>query len=104
MDKIELFSPSNSDHGEWFHEQFCYKCAKNPRSIDAKNQCMIWLSAMAFRIEEKEYPKQWRYVDGKPTCTAFKDREEFNRERRLNRHDIICTDRLEAAGQMRLIE
>jgi hypothetical protein len=98
---IELFRPSNATHGEFFHEEFCYRCAKFPRSSDAKNQCVIFLSAQAYSIDEPEYPRQWRYVDGAPTCTAFKDREEFNRERREKRSDIISTDRLEAAGQIR---
>lgn len=93
MAKIELFIPSNGTHGECFHEGFCYQCAKFPHSSDAKNQCMIFLSAQAYDIDEPEYPKQWRYVDGQPTCTAFKSREEYNAERRKKRKNIIARDK-----------
>ncbi|HMW48798.1 MAG TPA: hypothetical protein PK011_02690 [Marinagarivorans sp.] len=37
---IELFRPSNATHGEFFHEEFCYRCTKFPRSSDAKKQAL----------------------------------------------------------------
>lgn len=93
MSKIESYRPSNGTEGEYFHEGFCYRCAKFPHSSDAKNQCMIFLSAHAYGLGEPEYHKQWRYVDGKPTCTSFKDREEFNASRRSKRrHGVIARD------------
>lgn len=81
----ELWQPSNGTIGEIFMADHCYKCAKFPHSPDAKNQCRIVLLSMAFSIEDKEYPREWCYVDGEPTCTAFKDRDEYNAERRLKR-------------------
>lgn len=85
---IELFQPSNGTHGDIFMSEFCYRCSKSPHNPDAKNQCMIVLATMAYDKEDPEYPKQWRYVNGKPTCTSFKSREEFNLERRLKRKKI----------------
>lgn len=84
-EEIRLFQPSNGTHGECFMAAYCYKCAKWPHSSDAKKQCGIALRTMAFSITDSEYPREWRYVDGEATCTAFKDREEFNAERRAKR-------------------
>jgi hypothetical protein len=53
--------------------------------MEAKNQCRIFLHTQIYDVDDKEYPREWRYVDGSPTCTAFKDREEFNAERRMKR-------------------
>jgi hypothetical protein len=94
MSDIELFQPSNGTHGDIFMSEFCYRCAKFPHDSDAKNQCQIVLATMAYDIDDPEYPNQWRYVDDKPTCTAFKSREEFNAERRQKRKhkSIIATD------------
>lgn len=89
MSDVELFRPSNGTHGESFHEGFCYQCAKFPHNMDAKNQCSIWQRAQMFDIDDKEYPRQWCYVDGEPACTAFKSREEFNAERRASRRGTL---------------
>ena len=93
-EEIRLFQPSNGTHGDIFMGEYCYKCSKFPHDSDAKNQCVIVLKTMAFDIEDPEYPNQWRYVDGEPTCTAFKSREEFNAARRLKRKSssIIAKD------------
>lgn len=94
-EEVRKFQPSNGTHGDIFMSEFCYRCVKFPHDHDAKNQCRIVLDTMAFRIEDPEYPKQWCYVDGKPTCTAFKSREAFNAERRKKRKSkskIITTD------------
>jgi hypothetical protein len=84
-EEIELFQPSSGTHGEIFMSEYCYQCIKFPHDSDAKNQCQIVLATMAYDIQDPEYPKEWRYVDGQPTCTAFNSREEFNAERRLKR-------------------
>lgn len=86
---IELFQPCNGDHGLSFMSRFCFRCAKFPPDSDAKKQCGIFLRSQAFDTEDKEYPKQWRYVDGEPTCTAFKNREDFNARRREKRKSKI---------------
>jgi len=100
-EEIRLFQPSNGTHGDIFMGEYCYKCAKFPHDTDAKNQCAIVLKTMAFDISEPEYPNQWRYINGKPTCTAFKSREEFNAERRAKRKSKIIakdTDTLDLFG------
>ena len=83
-EKIELYQPSNGTVGESFKSHFCYRCSKCP-SPEADNQCGIMLRTMAFSPGDKEYPNQWRYVDGKPVCTSFKHRDEFNEARRQKR-------------------
>lgn len=82
---IRLFQPSNGTHGDCFMAGYCYKCVKWPHDSDAKNQCSIALRSMAYTINDPQYPREWRYVEGEPTCTAFKDREEYNAERRKKR-------------------
>lgn len=71
--------------------QHCYKCAKWRDDPDAKTQCDIFLRTMFYKIEEKKYPKQWRYVDGMPTCTAFVDRDKANADRRRHRKHVCKT-------------
>lgn len=86
---IELFEPYGCEVGEAFMRDHCYQCIKYPHSSDAKKQCNIMGRAMGFHVEDKEYPNEWRIVDGNPTCTAYKNREEFNTERRGNRKNLI---------------
>jgi len=91
-DLIELYQPSNGTEGDIFMSQFCYKCVKFPHSSDAKNQCFIFLMGWSCSITDKEYPKQLRYIDDKPVCTAFKDRELANMERRSKRKKHVLID------------
>lgn len=81
----KLYQPSNGTEGDIFMSQYCYRCSKFPHSSDAKNQCMIVLGTMALGIDDPEYPKQWQIGPNGPTCTAFKDREQANAERRERR-------------------
>lgn len=82
---IELYQPSNGTEGDIFMSEFCFKCSKFPHDSDAKNQCAIFGKSLIYDTKDKEYPHQWRIESGKPTCTAFKDREEANAERRESR-------------------
>ena len=84
-EEIELFRPSNGTMGEIFIDGICSNCAKYRSGEDSTTQCDILMRTMLFDIDEPEYPNKWRYIDGEPTCTAFKDREEFNAERRAKR-------------------
>lgn len=81
-EEIKPFQPSNGTCGDIFMRDYCWQCAKFPESPDAKKQCRIFLKTMFHSISDPEYPREWRYVDGEPTCTAFKDRDEHNAERR----------------------
>lgn len=92
-EEAKLYQPSNSTDGFWFMSQLCDRCVKMPHDHDAKNQCMIFLRTQAYNTKDPEYPREWRYVDGKPVCTAFKDREEFNAVRRAKRKGVIATDK-----------
>lgn len=80
--KIELYQPSNGTEGDIFMERFCFRCSRCPKSPEANNQCLILGKTFAFNIGDAEYPRQWRYVDDKPECTSFNDRELANTERR----------------------
>ena len=82
QDSIKLYQPSNGTEGMGFVECWCEKCVKFPLSSDAKNQCSIFCATLMYDTNDSRYPNQWRYVDGKPVCTAFKSREEYNAERR----------------------
>lgn len=86
---IEPYRPSNGTGASVFMEGFCFKCVKFPQNYDDNKQCQIFLRTMAHDIDEPEYPNQWQYLDGKPTCTAFKDRDQFNAERRANRKALL---------------
>lgn len=100
---VKLFQPCNGTHGEIFMSQHCFKCAKWKFDENAKGQCLIFLRTLFHSTDEPEYPNEWRYVDGEPTCTAFKCRDEFNAERREKRklsprvpHDDKTLDLFEA--------
>lgn len=84
-EEIQLFQPSNHTHGMIFMAAHCDKCAHMPHSMEAKNQCQILGRTFMHQIGDKEYPREWRYVDGKPTCTRFISREDFNAQRRAAR-------------------
>lgn len=79
---IKKFVPCNGTHGDFFMSEFCYTCSKWSISSDAKTQCDIWIRTQLFDVEEKEYPLQWRYIDDIPVCTAYKNRDKHNEERR----------------------
>jgi hypothetical protein len=68
------YRPSNGTEGERFMELYCYQCAKWPDDPDAPSQCQISFDSYFYDIEHEKYPKEWRYKEGQPTCTAFVDR------------------------------
>lgn len=70
----EHYRPSCGTEGLDFQEAFCERCTKNRR--EAKDGgCRILLATFIHDVEDADYPPEWRYTDdGKPTCTAFKDK------------------------------
>jgi len=86
------YQPSNGTEGEWFMGQFCHKCIKMPKSMEAENQCWILGRTFFYDIDDPKYPEQWQRDEEGVTCTAFKSREEFNTERRAKRKPIIASD------------
>lgn len=82
---VDKFQPCNGTHGDCFRSAWCDQCVKHPHDMDAKGQCFILLSTMAWNIDDPEYPEEWQYKDGEPVCTAFKSRDEYNARRRQSR-------------------
>lgn len=76
---IRLYQPSNGSEGEWFFGKWCGECARDKSmregesvdECDDREVCPIIGRTMAYRVTDPEYPQEWRYVDGVPTCTAF---------------------------------
>jgi hypothetical protein len=65
------YRPSNGSEGEWFMEDFCYKC-----KMDENESCEIVAKTMFHDIGEPGYPKEWVYdIEGNPMCTAFERHE-----------------------------
>lgn len=79
---MRLYRPSNSDEGMWFESNWCDKCAKLPISPEAQNQCNILSKELCDIATGK-----WIYKNNIPTCTAFKSREEFNKNRKRNKKE-----------------
>lgn len=48
---------------------------------DAKTQCVHLGRAMC-----GEDNKRWYYIDGKPTCTAFRDRKNKKRKKKQDKN------------------
>jgi len=71
-----LYRPSNGTEGEWFYGAFCAHCiresASRTENADPGDGCDILAATYAFGISDPNYPREWRYVDGKPVCTAFR--------------------------------
>ncbi len=54
----------------WFTEKYCENCTRQAIDPNAKTQCIY--AARAFFGENN---CRWFYIDGEPTCTAFRDRK-----------------------------
>lgn len=90
--RIEIYRPSNGTEGMAFMDKFCCHCFHERAMTNPKGEgkaCSIVAKTMAFDENDKEYPREWRYIDGKPTCTRHvpydwndDDREPPNGPRR----------------------
>ena len=97
---IRLYQPGSGSEGEGFYARFCNQCARDLPSNGTKDFdacepheiCPIIALTLAWKITDPAYPKEWRYVDDKPTCTAFMPMGQ----------PIPTASELEAAGQERL--
>ena len=67
MAELQLYRPSCGSEGADFMTHWCGRCVR-----DQDGGCPFAGMAMAFRIEDPEYPRVWR-EDGPagPRCTAF---------------------------------
>jgi len=81
-DPDEKYMPSNGSEGMWFTEKWCEKCTRRALNPDAKTQCIHELRACA-----GEDNTRWFIIDGKPTCTAFRDRKNKKRYPKKSKSD-----------------
>ncbi len=89
---MKLYQPCNGTEGDWFISKWCGTCVKEAVSENAQQQCDIVFLSMSYSIGDAEYPKQWVYSDNdEPMCTAYKNRDEYNRERRDKRKKVIAS-------------
>lgn len=68
------YRPSNGTEGEIFDAVYCENCARDRRyreTLDGRDGCNILVHALAYDLNHPEYPKEWVYLAGVPTCTAF---------------------------------
>jgi hypothetical protein len=64
------YKPSNGTEGMYFLEKFCCLCQReNLKNIN----CDILTRTTVYNIDDREYPEEWIYQNGKPICTAFED-------------------------------
>lgn len=66
-----LYRPSNGTEGMSFTEDFCEQCIHDNPDPNHPKKCEIFTATMLYGPNEPEYPKEWCYQDGKPTCTNF---------------------------------
>lgn len=62
------YRPSNGTEGDIFMGHWCEHCAFNALDEDG---CDIQLTALAYGIDDPEYPGEWVYRASVPVCTAF---------------------------------
>ena len=92
--QIKKYRPSNGTEGDMFMSQFCHKCIKFPHSPESVRQCGIYFKTMCYTLADKKYPHQWQIKEDGPVCTAYKNRDEFNANRRVKRRLYIATDKI----------
>ena len=52
-----------------FMEHFCERCSKEP-------DCEIIGKTMVYDETDEEYPGEWTFDHGQPTCTEFEEAPE----------------------------
>ena len=75
------YRPSNGSEGEYFFEKWCSNCWRDrPMSTgvdfdrcEADECCEIIARSFAYNVDDAEYPIEWCWMNGEPTCTAFLD-------------------------------
>ena len=68
------YRPSNGTEGGSFMCDWCCKCERDRKyqeDEDKGEPCDILSRTFVFDIDDPEYPVEWIYKDGQPTCTAF---------------------------------
>jgi hypothetical protein len=76
MSEVKLYQPSNGTDGDYFMAEFCENCYHDGLDKDSpEGSCPILAATFYLDIKDNRYPNQWRYIDSKPTCIAFFERE-----------------------------
>lgn len=79
------YMPSNGTEGMSFTETWCDRCSRRALSPDAKTQCVHELKAPA----GDQHNLKWYYIDGVPTCTAFRDRKRARaRKKKVDKNQL----------------
>lgn len=70
---MKSYRPSNGTEGMSFIERQCGDCVHDKEQRETgENGCSIIAAAMAFDIEDAEYPKEWVIdKDYGPMCTNY---------------------------------
>jgi len=76
---IELYRPANGTEGEVFFVEWCRHCARDKamregESVDECDDdeiCPIIAETFVHYVDDPEYPREWRIVEGRAICTAF---------------------------------
>jgi len=86
------YRPSNGTEGMMFEELYCNQCALEDYDHETgTGGCDILTRALAFDMDDPEYPKEWIHgPDGQPKCAAFRETLDATQKE------------LEEAGQGRL--
>ena len=70
-----VYCPGNGTEGDYFEAEFCDQC-KN-EDADAEQWCEIHNDALFYDTHEEGYPRDWWVkFNGKPTCLAFRQRDD----------------------------
>lgn len=96
-EQLQPYRPSNGEEGRRFMAEYCDRCAvdapnrefyemqhTNPTLAKAIQEadavpdpCWILGASMGLGIDEEGYPRDtWVYFNGKPTCLAFRDKDD----------------------------
>lgn len=68
----DRYCPSNGSEGDWFCSEHCWRCLHHdPDNERASKTCDILGRSLAYYPTDPNFPREWQYKNGKPTCTKF---------------------------------
>jgi len=68
------YRPSNGCEGMDFQEEFCFRCTKEAKYLEADNGadgCPILTATYLYPVSDPSYPKEWVQDEQGARCTAF---------------------------------
>lgn len=73
MKEAKKYQPSNGSEGEWFTDEYCWRCQNCNPDPEGEKQCEILGRTLALSINDPDYPSEWTFdKNDKPICTAHK--------------------------------